>query len=365
MPARRKTSRILIGLLGIVIAVAAIGYWRSAGKTPPQAQPVATAVDTPTPPVLPAHVDHRPALAGDTVITSTPSLAVHPAAPEPVLLAEADAVTPPPVAPAVVENDAPAVPSDQAIAQAKAKTDAGELLAARDILNRALIGGELSGADQKLAKQMIATLNDTLIFSSKPFADDPWQETYTVQSGDVMVRIANRFFIPYELISRLNNDIAPNRIRPGQKLKVLKGPFHAVVDKSDFTIDLYLGTPGGPGSMYIRSFPVGLGAEGSTPPGLWNVPKGAKLRNPVYYSPRGEGIIAADDPKNPLGDYWIAIEGVSGEAVGKTSFGIHGTIEPDSIGRQASMGCIRLRNEDIKQVYEMLYEVKSNVKIQD
>jgi len=138
---------------------------------------------------------------------------------------------------------------------------------------------------------------------------------------------------------------------------------HAVVDKSAFTIDLYLGAPGGEGSMYVLTFSVGLGADDATPTGLWVVPKGAKATNPVYYSPRGEGIIAADDPKNPLGDYWIAIEGVDGEAVGKTSFGIHGTIDPDSIGKQASLGCIRLRNEDIERVFKMLYEVKSNVRI--
>jgi len=84
--------------------------------------------------------------------------------------------------------------------------------------------------------------------------------------------------------------------------------------------------------------------------------------NPVNYSLVGEGMIAADDMKNPLGVHWIAIEGIEGNAVGATSFGIHGTIEPQTIGKQASMGCIRLLNEDVAQVFEMLYEVKSTVR---
>jgi lipoprotein-anchoring transpeptidase ErfK/SrfK len=90
-----------------------------------------------------------------------------------------------------------------------------------------------------------------------------------------------------------------------------------------------------------------------------------KLKNPTYYSPRGEGVISADDPKNPLGEFWIGLAGVDGHAVGKQSYGIHGTIEPDSIGKQASMGCIRMRNEDVAEVFELLVEGRSNVTIRD
>ncbi len=46
---------------------------------------------------------------------------------------------------------------------------------------------------------------------------------------------------------------------------------------------------------------------------------------------------------------------------GQTSYGIHGTIEPDTIGRQASMGCVRLKVEDVQLVYDMLSEGKSRV----
>ena len=36
------------------------------------------------------------------------------------------------------------------------------------------------------------------------------------------------------------------------------------------------------------------------------------------------------------------------------SYGIHGTIDPDSIGKAASRGCIRLRDKDIVEVYDFL-----------
>jgi lipoprotein-anchoring transpeptidase ErfK/SrfK len=115
--------------------------------------------------------------------------------------------------------------------------------------------------------------------------------------------------------------------------------------------------------MYVTTLPVGLGEDGSTPTGVWAVQN--RLPNPAYYSPRGEGVIAADDPKNPLGEHWIGLTGTEGAAVGKSSYGIHGTIEPDSIGKQASMGCIRLRNEDVARVYDALVEGKSTVTVRE
>jgi lipoprotein-anchoring transpeptidase ErfK/SrfK len=66
-----------------------------------------------------------------------------------------------------------------------------------------------------------------------------------------------------------------------------------------------------------------------------------------------------------LGGYWIGLTGTEGQALGKMSYGIHGTIDPDSIGKQSSMGCIRLRHDDIEMVYEMMVEGKSMVVVRE
>jgi lipoprotein-anchoring transpeptidase ErfK/SrfK len=115
------------------------------------------------------------------------------------------------------------------------------------------------------------------------------------------------------------------------------------------------------GTTFVHQFPVGLGLDGSTPRGEWRVR--TKLLNPTYYPPRGGDIIAADDPRNPLGERWIALEGLSGEALGQQRYGIHGTIEPESIGREESLGCIRMYNEDVQQLYTYLVEKHSTVTI--
>ena len=87
--------------------------------------------------------------------------------------------------------------------------------------------------------------------------------------------------------------------------------------------------------------------------------------NAARFCTTSEGVIEAGDPKNPLGQFWLGLAGVDGHALGKTSYGIHGTIDPDSIGKQASMGCIRMRNEDVEQVFELLVEGKSTVTVKD
>jgi hypothetical protein len=252
--------------------------------------------------------------------------------------------------------------SVQPVADAKVKVDAGDLIGARQILNDALIAGR--GGDPDAIKTQIEQINQTLVFSARKFPNDPWGGSYQVASGERLGNIAARSSVSWELVSRINN-VTPKKLRSGQWIKLAKGPFHAVVTKHLFRMELYLGAPSGPGSMYIRSFPVGLGKDNSTPTGLWLCKAGDKIRNPRYYPPRGGDVIAPDDPKNPLAGYWIAIEGQEGQALGKESYGIHGTIDPDSIGKMESMGCIRLKSDDISWVFDMLVDGKSTVLVKE
>jgi LysM repeat protein len=280
------------------------------------------------------------------------------------------------------------------LTEAQQMAQRGDLVGARGVANRLLLGGQLPAGDVAAVKAFITQLNQTLIFSAQRFKEDPLVDVYVVKSGDRVQRVAYDHDITWELMLRINGISDPRRVRVGQSLKVIRGPFHAVVDKSTYTMDLYLG--GIPGvklpeatspattasasvgdaaampvtlpvegataePMYVASFRVGLGANDSTPTGLWRVEFGQKLKNPTYFSPRGEGVIAADDPQNPLGEFWIGLAGMDGQAMGKSSYGIHGTIEPQTIGTQASLGCIRLTHEDISQVFELLYEVHSRV----
>ena len=238
-------------------------------------------------------------------------------------------------------------------------------MAARTVLNDALNSGRLAETDAAAVRGAIAALNAKLIFSPERSTNDTYVEVATVEAGRGLTAIARQHGVPWESICRING-VSDRRIRVGQALKVPRGPFQFVVNKAAFRMDIYLGgLPGETGALYVTSIPVGLGKDDSTPTGLWSVPGGGKGKNLSWTNPRTNEHFDGNDPKNPLGGYWIALKGEGGNAVGKTSYGIHGTIEPDSIGKQASMGCIRLRHDDIALVYDLLSEGKSKLLVKD
>lgn len=93
------------------------------------------------------------------------------------------------------------------------------------------------------------------------------------------------------------------------------------------------------GDRVIKVYDVAVGADVSpSPTGEYQVVQ--RLENPTYYK---SGVVIGPGAQNPLGPRWIGLN-VKG-------FGIHGTNRPDSIGKSASHGCIRLRNEDIKDLF--------------
>lgn len=239
-------------------------------------------------------------------------------------------------------------------------------LEAREVLNAALHSQRLREEDATTLRTKLGQLNADLVFSPRVVEGDPLCEVYEVQPGDRLSKIASKreLAVHWKLIQRVNGLSNPNRIRVGQKLKLVRGPFHAVVDKSDFRLDIYHGAPNDPDSwLYIRSFDVGLGKDDGTPIGTFVVGRDAKVSNPAWVNPHDPSEkYGRDDPRNPIGEYWIGLEGL-GDAAAFVGYGLHGTIEPQSVGTEASLGCVRLRSDDIEQVYELLVEGISVVKI--
>ena len=251
--------------------------------------------------------------------------------------------------------------SSAALANGLALIQDGQLVAGRRALSELLLSYEdgLTSADAKHIRQTLSDINESLIFSPKVEPDDTVAEYYSIQSGDLLSRVAPRYHITYQLIERINR-VSARRIRVGQQVKVIHGPFHVVVDKSDYRMDVYLPEPDG-GMVYIRSFTVGLGQDDSTPEGSWVVRRGGKLINPGWTNPRTGQLYEPDDPRNPIGEYWVALSGTDSHTQELMGYGIHGTIEPESIGQSASMGCVRMSDEDIELVYFLLKDGLSTV----
>ncbi len=218
----------------------------------------------------------------------------------------------------------------------------------------------LSIEDETLLRRSLDDMNAELLFSRKVATNDPATLAYQVQPGDRLINIANRYKVPYQFLELINNTDA-RRLQVGQNIKLVRGPIHARVSKTRFVLDMYvIGSDGAP--VYLTSFPVGLGENDGTPVGKWKIGN-AKVTNPDWRNPRTGEYFTADNPQNPIGEYWIPMDGLEGNAVGRTGFGIHGTIDPDSIGKMKSMGCIRLADADIAMVYNMLFANESTVDV--
>lgn len=263
--------------------------------------------------------------------------------------------------------------------QAEQAINSKKLVEARSQLNKVLVDPRLSDAERGSLRKQLSDLNKDLVFSPQVFAGDTMSETYNVQKGDNLIRISRKLNTVTEahFINRVNNLPDANTLRVGQALKIVRGPFHAVVSKSAYRMDVYAGPAVSPGSIgqnslgggaepgwtYICSFPVGLGEKGVTPLGAFTVKDSSKLINPPWVNPRTGEKFDKDDPKNPIGERWIGLVGLDDKTRNYTGYGIHGTIDPGSIGQDLSMGCVRMQSADVEIVYEMLMPRISVVKI--
>ncbi len=92
----------------------------------------------------------------------------------------------------------------------------------------------------------------------------------------------------------------------------------------------------------IRVFDTAVGAAKSpSPVGDFTIV--TRIPNPTYYAP---GKVTRPGKSNPLGTRWLGLT-VKG-------YGIHGTNVPGSIGKAASHGCIRMRNTDVEELFELV-----------
>lgn len=151
------------------------------------------------------------------------------------------------------------------------------------------------------------------------------------------------------LIRRVNG--VGKYIHPNDVLRIPTEPANVIVDL-DARLCVYRH-----GSEAVLAWVVGIGLEGQeTPTGTFQV--GEKLENPSWM-PQGGRQLPFGHEDNPLGTRWIGWL----QDGAKSSYGFHGTWESEGIGERVSNGCVRLRNEAVEELFELL-PVGSTVLIQ-
>ena len=102
------------------------------------------------------------------------------------------------------------------------------------------------------------------------------------------------------------------------------------------------------GEIPLKTYPVAVGRQGwSTPIGNHRVLQ--TIEYPSWQNPFTGEVIPSKDPENPLGDRWIGFW-----TDGKNWSGFHGTPNRASVGQAASHGCIRMYNEDVRELFSQV-----------
>jgi len=243
--------------------------------------------------------------------------------------------------------------------------DRGDVINGRAELSSLLATERLGPKDASRVRTRLTELNERLIFSPEIHPRDPFVLEYVISSGDRLSTMPRKLGVQtdWRFVQRINHIPSPTRIRSGDRIKLVKGPFHAVIYKTEYRLDLYMGEDGD--RVYVRSFDVGLGEYDRTPTGRFRVRPGSKLINPQWVNPRTRELFKPDDPMNPIGEHWLGLEGLDEHNKELEGYGIHGTIEPDSIGKQASMGCVRMLEDDVAIVWEVMVERVSTAEVRE
>ena len=72
----------------------------------------------------------------------------------------------------------------------------------------------------------------------------------------------------------------------------------------------------------------------------------------MWWRPDG-GEVPFGDPANILGTRWMSIR-ATGDTEDISDYGIHGTWDNSSIGKAESEGCVRMRNEEVEELFALL-----------
>lgn len=183
-------------------------------------------------------------------------------------------------------------------------------------------------------------------------------ETAQVEKDDNFSTVARRYDVGYYELVEANPGVDPRHPPVGTILVIPRQYILPDAPKNGIVINLaelrlYYYPKG---KHEVMTFPVGIGRKDwATPTGLMKITE--KVEKPYWIVPdsiredsKKSGAelpkIVYAGPDNPLGDYALRLS--------DPTYLVHGTNNPEAVGRRSTAGCIRLYPEDIKKLFQLV-----------
>ncbi|MEP7345920.1 MAG: L,D-transpeptidase family protein [Gemmatimonadaceae bacterium] len=216
-----------------------------------------------------------------------------------------------------------------------------DLLERRHLISAALLEDVVVGAEYDQVGSMLRDLNQSPGSSLQPALK---LETYAVAPNDSLWKLCNKVFpgrfgqSPEVGLVRIVNGLHTDSLKVGQQLKVPTEALRLSVSMANHGLTAFVG------ETAVAAYWIGLGKESRTPRDTFVIQ--VKQEDPAWFN--GTRTIPFGDAENVLGTRWMGFEPKDGAH----GFGIHGTAHPESIGKDESMGCVRMRNAEVEELFE-------------
>jgi L,D-transpeptidase ErfK/SrfK len=179
-----------------------------------------------------------------------------------------------------------------------------------------------------------------------------------LEKGDTLPDIARHFSLGINEISTANPGVDVWVPEAGERIMLPLSFILSDAPRKGIVINLaamrLFQFKGDSKSLAVSTYPIGVGTE-ERPSPMGQMYVARKATRPTWHVPasiaedhrkKGDPLPAKvmPGPQNPLGEYALYLS--------KSTYLIHGTNKPASIGLRATNGCIRLYPEDVKKLYE-------------
>ncbi len=316
-----------------------------------ESSPVArSAATTPAMPEMPALPGGESDAASDATANALAFDAAPPIAASTTTTPPAADITPTPTTPTTTATTPATTPAGGASMFAAAQVavegalDRGELAQALTMLSEWYGDPSLTPAESKWVNDLLAQLAGSVIYEGPPA--HRLLPPHLVKDGETLDLIAKKYDVPAELLAKINGISRGAALPPGKELKVLRGPFSAVIDLSERKMTLKLER------RYAGQFALEMDPTSTIEEGEWKVDQ-------KNLTPGAGGIYApAGTPTEDRSMLLANIANPTGQAAV-----LRGPGAPGAMASQPASRVLKLKTTDVGDVYDIL-SIGSRITIQ-